>query len=324
MYINMAGKERHSIDAVATVKKMQDRFDWLHIYEVNDHKMNNRPSYVFKSSTPMAKIALLMNQDHEENEVLNIPSAHNPSAFHPDEDAKHKYISDSDDDQKENKKQGKKQGQKRKGQTKKVASKGNVKKTKQGMGKGTGKASSHVQPSSSPSSSQAVQGQGTSTPTSSQAVQGQGTSTPTSSQAAQGQTGQSSPYSPQVPNAYEAENFNNEVPTVFLYHKSMHVCYLEKCRKEWNPRFMRHQHNMLFCMKTSRRYYNKQGKLVIPKLRTNAYFCFRSLDCLQLVHDSINYCDLNMGNYYFNQLMPENVTILKKKGYWEPILDNCK
>ena len=36
MYINMTGKERHSIDAVATVKKTQDRFDWLHIYEVND------------------------------------------------------------------------------------------------------------------------------------------------------------------------------------------------------------------------------------------------------------------------------------------------
>ena len=63
---NMAGKERHSIDAVATVKKTQDRFDWLHIYEVNDCKINNRPSYVFKSSTPMAKIALLMDQDHEE------------------------------------------------------------------------------------------------------------------------------------------------------------------------------------------------------------------------------------------------------------------
>ena len=62
----MAGKERHSIDAVATVKKMQDRFDRSHIYEVNDCKMNNRPSYAFKSSTPMAKIALLMDQDHEE------------------------------------------------------------------------------------------------------------------------------------------------------------------------------------------------------------------------------------------------------------------
>ena len=77
-------------------------------------------------------------------------------------------------------------------------------------------------------------------------------------------------------------------------------------------------------MKTFRRYYNKQGKLVIPNVHTNAYFCFRSLDCLQLVHDGIDYCDLYMGNYYFNQLMPENVVILKQKGYWELILDNQK
>ena len=65
MYINMAGKERHSIDAVATVKT-QDRFDQLHIYEVNDRKMNNQPSYVFESLLPMAKISLLMDQDNEE------------------------------------------------------------------------------------------------------------------------------------------------------------------------------------------------------------------------------------------------------------------
>ena len=64
MYINMAGKERHLIDA--TVKKMQDRFDRLHIYEVNDCKMNNQLSYVFKSLKPMAKTALLMDQYNEE------------------------------------------------------------------------------------------------------------------------------------------------------------------------------------------------------------------------------------------------------------------
>ena len=81
---------------------------------------------------------------------------------------------------------------------------------------------------------------------------------------------------------------------------------------------------MLFCMKTFKRYYNKQGKLAIPKVRTNEYFCFRSLDCLHLVHDRIDYCDLYMGNYYFNQLKPENVVILKQKAYWEPILDNWK
>ena len=183
----------------------------------------------------------------------------------------------------------------------------NVKKTKQGKRKGISKKCTHVQPSS------------TSTPTSSQGAQGQATSTLSSTQGAQ-----SSPYGPQVPDAHEKVIFDNEVPTVVLYHKSMHLCYPDKCRKEWNPRFMWHPHNMFFHMKTYRKYHNKQGNLVIPEVCTNAYFCFRSLDCLKLVHDGIDYCDLYMGNYYFNQLTPENVTILKQKGYWELILGNQK
>ena len=246
----------------------------------------------------------MKNQGKLWNEMPNIPCSQDASAFHPDEDAKHKFISDSNDDKKGYKKQGKKQG--KKGQKRKVqkdaTTEDNVKKTKQGRGKGRGKTSTRVQPSSTSSSSHAAQEQGTSTLTSSQAVQGQGTSTLTSSQAVQGQTGQSSPYGPQVPNACEAENINNEVPTVILYYKLMHLCYPEKCRKEWNPQFTRHLHNMLFCMKTFRRYYNKQGKLVIPKVCMNAYFCFRSLDFLKLVHNGIDYCDLYMGNYYFKQL----------------------
>ena len=60
----LLGTEQHSIDAVATVEKTQERYDRFHIYEVNDKKMNGQPSYVFKSSTPMAKIALLMDQDN--------------------------------------------------------------------------------------------------------------------------------------------------------------------------------------------------------------------------------------------------------------------
>ena len=56
--------EQHSIDAVATVKKTQERYDRFHTYEVNDKKMNGQSLYVFKSSTPMAKIALLMDQEN--------------------------------------------------------------------------------------------------------------------------------------------------------------------------------------------------------------------------------------------------------------------
>ena len=85
---------------------------------------------------------------------------------------------------------------------------------------------------------------------------------------------------------------------------------------------MRAPHNMLFRMKTFRKYHNKQGKEVIPKIRTNAYFCFKILDCLKLVHYGIDYCDLHMGNYYFNQFTPGHVELLKHKGYWDPIIQN--
>ena len=43
----------------------------------------------------------------------------------------------------------------------------------------------------------------------------------------QGQTGQCSPCGPQVPDGYEAEIFNNEVPSAILYHNLMHMCYPE-------------------------------------------------------------------------------------------------
>ena len=38
MHKTLLGTEQHSIDAVATVKKTQECFDRLHIYEVNDKK----------------------------------------------------------------------------------------------------------------------------------------------------------------------------------------------------------------------------------------------------------------------------------------------
>ena len=46
MHKTLLGTERHSIDAVATVKKTQEHYDRFHIYEVNDKKMNGQPLYV--------------------------------------------------------------------------------------------------------------------------------------------------------------------------------------------------------------------------------------------------------------------------------------
>ena len=219
-----------------------------------------------------------------------------PAAFYPSEHAKHKYISESEDEDEDKQKPKEKTKGKGKG-------KGDGKKSTKGVKSGECKTSTS---------------QGTFSTSSSQRLQGQG-----SSQGAQGQSAQTSPYGPQAPNDYEAEIFKNEVPTVVLYHKSFQVCYPSSCRKQWNPQYMRSPHNMLFQMKTFKKYHNKQGKEVIPKIHTNAYFCFKNLDCLKLVHDGIGYCDLYTGNYYFNQLTLGHVELLKQKGYWDPITQNC-
>ena len=168
-----------------------------------------------------------------------------PTTFHPSEHEEHKYVSKSEDEDKQKPKE----------------------KTK-GKGKGDGKKSTKGAKYCGHKTSKR---QGTSATSSSQGLEGQG-----SSQGAQGQNAQMSQYGPQVPNDYEAEIFKNEVPTVVLYHKYFQVCHPSSCRKQWNPRYMRSPHHMLFQMKTFRKYHNKDSKEVIPKFRTNAYFCFKT------------------------------------------------
>ena len=62
------GVERHSINADGIIKQKQDEKDPLHIFKINDKKLNGKPSFVFcilKSSTPMACIGLLMDQNNK-------------------------------------------------------------------------------------------------------------------------------------------------------------------------------------------------------------------------------------------------------------------
>ena len=61
---NEMKSERHSISAVAELKEVTDTSDNFLIYEMNDGNMNTKPSFVFKSSRKMAKMALNMDQDY--------------------------------------------------------------------------------------------------------------------------------------------------------------------------------------------------------------------------------------------------------------------
>ena len=184
---------------------------------------------------------VMKSESHLWNEIkagtYSKSSVQDPAAFYPSEHAKLKYVSESEDEDK----------QKPKEKTKhKGKGKGNGKKSTKGA-KSRGHKTSTSQCTFSTGSSQGLQGQG-------------------ASQGAQGQSAHTSPYGPQVPDDYEAEIFKNEVPTVVLYRKSFQVCYPSSCRKQWNPRYMRSPHDMLFQMKTFRKYHNKKGKEVIPKI----------------------------------------------------------
>ena len=57
--------ERHSINVVGIIKQKQDEEDPLHIIKINDKKLNGKPSFIFRSSTPMALIVLLMDQSNK-------------------------------------------------------------------------------------------------------------------------------------------------------------------------------------------------------------------------------------------------------------------
>ena len=59
------GVERHSINTVGIIKQKQYEEDPLHIFKINDKKLNGKPSFIFKSSTLMARIALLMDQNNK-------------------------------------------------------------------------------------------------------------------------------------------------------------------------------------------------------------------------------------------------------------------
>ena len=59
------GVERHSINMVGIIKQKQDEEDPLHIFKINDKKLNGKPSFIFKLSTPMAHTAPLMNPNNK-------------------------------------------------------------------------------------------------------------------------------------------------------------------------------------------------------------------------------------------------------------------
>ena len=58
--------DKHSLEAVGILKQATDKEDKNLIYQINNSQFNDQPNYIFKSSVPMAKLAIDMDQNGPE------------------------------------------------------------------------------------------------------------------------------------------------------------------------------------------------------------------------------------------------------------------
>ena len=59
--------DKHSLEAVGILKQATDKEDKYLIYRINNSQFNDQPNYVFKSSAPMAQLAIDMDQNGPEH-----------------------------------------------------------------------------------------------------------------------------------------------------------------------------------------------------------------------------------------------------------------
>ena len=55
--------DKHSLQTVGILKQAMDKEDKYPIYKINNSQFNGQPDYIFKSSTPMAQLAIDMDQE---------------------------------------------------------------------------------------------------------------------------------------------------------------------------------------------------------------------------------------------------------------------
>ena len=61
--------DKHSLEAVGILKQAMNKEDKYLIYQINNSQFNEQPNYIFKSSVPMAQLAIDMDQDGPEHPI---------------------------------------------------------------------------------------------------------------------------------------------------------------------------------------------------------------------------------------------------------------
>ena len=88
-------------------------------------------------------------------------------------------------------------------------------------------------------------------------------------------------YGPLVPDAIEKALLETEVPNIVMYNNRIQGCYYEKCHHKWDPMFMIPPNNIVFRMKTYRRYTRKSDGIQVKNTyKSNAYYCLEVLECV--------------------------------------------
>ena len=130
-------------------------------------------------------------------------------------------------------------------------------------------------------------------------------------------------YGPLVPDAIEKALLETEVLNIVMYNNRIQGCYYEKCCHKLDPMFMIPPNNMLFRMKTYRKYTRKSDGIQVKNTyKSNAYYCLETLECVHGVNKGSRKNHIYMSNFYFWSLTPGHVVILKELGCLDHILAN--
>ena len=70
------GHDVNSFDAVGIMKQKTDKRDTYHIYCINNGNLNNSSDYVFKASRRMVQLAISMDVDSDEKNILQEENAY--------------------------------------------------------------------------------------------------------------------------------------------------------------------------------------------------------------------------------------------------------
>lgn len=124
----------------------------------------------------------------------------------------------------------------------------------------------------------------------------------------------------------EKEFLGTTAPSVVLPRPKVKVCCScsKSLAREQLPQAPWNMYFLMKCFRKRREYEDGAwtGQYIMAKERSNAYFCFRDMACLQKMDGAVTRAQLYMCNADLHALTLDQVAVLKQRGYWNAIMRN--